>query len=127
MMEYILAGKRDGEYEARIRGIRYKTSRAFMELLEAYALHVESGRSVEDVCHNGICIETGNEIDDYYRNGLKFLPVAKRLEKIRSRLVSKLDPMIRARTEEIMPVLAETGEFPNEAELRGRSLFMARE
>lgn len=127
MMEFILAGKRDEGYGSRVRGIEYKASRGFKDLLDAYALHIENSRGFEDVCHNGVCIESGREIGDYYRDGLKFLPVAKRLEKIRNRLVSKLDPMIRTRSEEIVPVLAEAGEFPNEAEVRARSALMARE
>jgi DNA helicase-2/ATP-dependent DNA helicase PcrA len=127
MMEYLLSEKKGAEYEARARAVEYKSSHAFMELLGRYARHIEENLDFTDICHNGFRIEAKEEIEEYFRNGLKFLPVTKRLEKIRSRLIGKIDPMIRERIEEVMEELAKTGEYPDKAEIRGRSTFIARE
>lgn len=127
MMEYLLAGRKDENYGTRTRAVEYKSSRAFMELLGRYARYIEENRSFMDVTHNGILIESKEEIEEYFRDGLKFLPVCRRLEKIRSRLTVKIDPMIRVRIDELVQELAKSGEYPDRAEIRGRSTFIARE
>lgn len=126
-MEYILSCHSHKACRARIEGIRYKASAAFSEILKKYVVYLIDTITFEDVEYNGIIIESKEEISDYFRNGLKFMPPMKRLEKIRNRLVSKLDPLIKERIEQVMPVLAETGEYVDEAEIRGRSAFIARE
>jgi DNA helicase II / ATP-dependent DNA helicase PcrA len=127
MMEYLLTGKDDNEYKIRTQGMEYKASHAFMELLGRYARYIEENWSFEDITYNGLCIEAKKEITEYFRVGLKFLPISKRLDKIRNRLISKIDPLVQVRIEELVQELAKSGEYPDKAEIRGRSIFIARE
>jgi DNA helicase-2/ATP-dependent DNA helicase PcrA len=87
---------------------------------------VEENRRFEDISFNGELIETGEDILNYFSIELKFLPVAKRLEKIKSRLTAKLDILIRERIEEMVIEVANTGEYPNASEIRARSIFIVR-
>lgn len=133
-MEYLLQGvAADGEYEGdsspfqdRVRGIKHKSSKTIIKELREYALYVEQSRKFEDVDFNGELIETGKEIMQYFLAELKFLPIVKRLEKIRNRLTAKLDILMRRRIEEVVLKLAKTGEYPDAAEIRGRSIFVVR-
>lgn len=127
MMEYLLTGKNGEDYKTRTQGMEYKASNDFMELLGCYARHIEENWSFEDVSHNGLCIESKEEITGYFMEGLKFLPISKRLEKIRNRLIGKIDLLMRERIEEVMQELAKLGEYPDKAEIRGRSTFIVRE
>lgn len=113
-------------FQARISGIKYKSSEAITKELQHYALYIEESRKFEDVYFNGELIETGEEILHYFIEELKFLPVAKRLEKIGNRLTAKLSILMRRRIEEVVLEIAKTGEYPNAAEIRGRSIFFVR-
>lgn len=125
-MEYILSCKKVSGYDTRIGGIAYKASAGFINVLKGYAKNIEDSISFEDIAYNGVVIETKEEIGEYF-NGLKFLPPVKRLEKIRNRLVDKLDPLMRERIEQLIAELAETGEYLDKAEMRGRATYMTRE
>lgn len=125
-MEYILTQKEKPYYKKRIEGIKFKASADFVKILKKYASYIEANYTFENIEHKGVVIESAEEIYDYFINGLKFLPVEKRLEKIRNRLISKLDPFIKERVEELSSELAESGDFVDKAEIRGRSTFIAR-
>ena len=111
----------------RIEGIRYKASFEIIEHLRENVQHFEKGRVFHDVVFRGEMIETADELMQYFHEDLKFLPVAKRLDKIRSRLTSKLDILVRKRVEEVVIEVAKSGEYINAAEIRGRSIAKVRE
>lgn len=111
---------------ARVSGVKYKSSIDVIADIGSYARYIEEHREFTDLSFNGSLIETGEEIAKYFREALKFLPVVKRLEKIKSRLTEKLDMLMRARVEEVVAEVADTGEYPNPAEIRGRSIFIVR-
>ena len=111
---------------ARISWIKYKSSETIIKELQRYAIDIEKGRRFGDIYLNNELIETGEEIFQYFIKELKFLPIAKRLEKITNRLTAKLDILVRRRIEEVALEVAKTGEYPNAAEIRGRSIFIAR-
>lgn len=126
-MEYILTARQQPDYQHRIAGIKFKASSLFVKILKNYAKYFEAGRVFDDIEYKGSIIESKEEIRDFFAEGLKFLPVEKRLLKIRNRLIEKLDPLIKNRIEELIPVIANTGEYPDKVEIKGRSIFMARE
>lgn len=121
-----IVGGDSSQFQARIRRIKYKSSDKIINELRHYVLSTEECRRFEDVNYNGELIETGEEILKYFSEDLIFLPIAKRLEKIRNRLNAKLDALMRKRIEEVVLEVAESGEYPNAAEIRGRSIFIVR-
>lgn len=106
----------------RIEGIKYKASFEIMENLRRHVEKIEKSRVFHDVVFREELIETAEEISQYFFEALRFLPVIKRLEKIRSRLTSKLDILVRKRIEEVLPEVANSGEYINATEIRGRSI-----
>ena len=126
-MEYMLTKKKLPGYQERVEGIKYKASTAFVKILKNYLKYFEDSKAFEDIEYNGVIIETKEEIREFFIEGLKFLPPEKRLIKIRNRLVSKLEPYIKERIEQLMLELADTGEYPDKVEIKGRSIFIARE
>lgn len=126
-MEYILTRKESEGYPARIKGMEYKASAGFVKVLVKYAEFLEKSKTFEDIIWKDTVIEKKDDIREFFIDGLKFLPPVKRLEKIRNRLVTKLDPLIKERVEELIPVLTESGEFLDKAEIRGRCTYIARE
>lgn len=117
----------DTDRHQRLEGIRYKASFEIMEHLRQYVRQIEENRVFHDIVFRGESIETGDEIARYFHEGLKFLPVAKRLDKIKNRLTSKLDTLIRKRIDEVVREVAETGEYINTTEIRGRSIALVHE
>ncbi|NJD01472.1 MAG: helicase [Ruminiclostridium sp.] len=126
-MEYMLTGRKSPGYQERIEGIKYKASTSFVKVLKNYLKYFEDNKAFEDIEYNGVIIETKEEIREYFIEGLRFLPPEKRLIKIRNRLVSKLEPFIKERIERLALVLADTGEYIDKTEIKGRSTFIARE
>ena len=126
-MEYILTAKNLPGYQARIKGIKYKASTAFVKVLKNYVKYFEENKTFEDIVYHDVMIETKEEMREFFSEGLKFLPPEKRLTKIRNRVVNKLDPFIKERIKQLTRELADTGEYVDKAEMKGRSTFMARE
>lgn len=126
-MEFILSGINSEDYGIRMAGIRFKAATMFTELLKKYAKYIENSRSFEDITYGDVLVEAGSEIDTYFRRDMATLPVSMRLEKIKNRLFSLLDPLIRKRAEEIIIDLADSGEYVDKDEMKARSLLMARE
>ena len=126
-MEYMLTKRKLPGYRERVEGIKYKASTAFVKTLKNYLKYFEDSKAFEDIEYNGVIIETKEEIREFFIEGLKFLPPEKRLIKIRNRLVSKLEPYIKERIEQLILELADTGEYPDKVEIKGRSIFIARE
>lgn len=128
-MEYILTAEKDLWYDARMSGIRYKSSKEFVKVLRSYAdfLAKEYEERFEDIVWKDTVLGTREEIQEYFRRDLSFLPIGKRLEKIRNRYFSLMDPLIKERIDQLVVELADSGEFVNEAEILGRSTFLARE
>jgi len=114
------------QFLARVSAVKYKSSADIVKDIYNYSRYVEEHREFHDLSFNGNLIETGEEIAKYFREELIFLPVMKRLEKIRSRLTEKLDILMRARIEEVVIEVANMGEYPDPAEIRGRSIFIVR-
>lgn len=125
-MEYILSYREQHMYKYRIMGIKYKSSTEFVNILKGYITHIEDNICFEDIIYNDSVVETREEILEYF-NGLKFLPLARRLDKIRSRLIGKIDLLIKERVEQVILELADTGEYLDKVEIRGRATFLVRE
>ncbi len=111
----------------RIDGIKYKASFEIIDHLRRHVEKIEKSRVFHDVVFRGELIETAEELSQYFFEALRFLPVVKRLDKIRSRLTSKLDILFRKRVEEVVPEVANMVEFIDPAEIRGRSIAIVRE
>lgn len=87
-MEYLMTQREAPGYSTRVQGIRFKTSRAFLQLLDAYVRHLESGAQlpVQDIEFQGRLIMGSDEMLDRLRNRYSDLPYAKRVGMLYRRI-----------------------------------------
>ncbi len=118
LIEYLLDDRGKNSKE-RNEGIRYKSSWNFIERIKEYVNYLgNEGFSFEDVFFNDVLIESKEELEKYFYKELKFLPVIKRLEKIKGRLIKLLKEPEKQRSKEIRLRIEQSGEFMLKEELR---------
>lgn len=85
-MEYILSGYCE---EIRLKGIKFKASITFLNIIKNYIKYIESAQSwvFEDINFKENLIISGIEIKNLFVNDYKQIPFLKRLEKLRNRLL----------------------------------------
>ncbi len=89
-MEYILSRK---EHSTRLKAIKFKASERFLGFLERYINYLKEGKSLrfEDLIYNGQTICSAEEITALFTEDYSRIPYAKRLEKLRQRLIFLLE------------------------------------
>lgn len=128
LMEYILSGRNQPGYAERIRNIKYKSSKEFVKILKNYVEYLgDSGIRFSDIFHNNKVIISGKKISELYRKDYSYLPVFKRLQKLKQRLYFLLEPIERERIEEVRLTLADSGNFVDRGEIEARSILIVRE
>lgn len=87
-MEYLFTQRSAPEYALRVQSIRYKASPAFLQLIEAYVQHLESGAhlDLQDIYFRGRLIMDRHEMLHRLRHRYKDLPYAKRLGMLYRRI-----------------------------------------
>ncbi|HHW47237.1 MAG TPA: UvrD-helicase domain-containing protein [Clostridiaceae bacterium] len=128
LMEYILSKRNRPEYADRINSIKYKSSREFADVLKNYVEYLESkGINFNDVIYKNNIIVSSERINELFRKDFSYLPVIKRLRKLRQRLFYLLGPYEQRRMEEIRQELAESGDFVDKGEINARSALIVRD
>jgi DNA helicase II / ATP-dependent DNA helicase PcrA len=128
MMEYILTSKKHVEYEKRIRNIKYKSSIKFVEVLKQYADYVEkTDRNFTDLVFKDKLIISINQLEELYYKDYINLPLKRRLNKIRERIMFLLEPHKKERLSEIYEELWETGSYIEEREATEKAINIVRE
>lgn len=94
-LEYLLAPGHDNDFAGRVEGIRYKSSPEFLEVLHNYVRFLEDGEDTGfwDVEHEGQLIMSKEEMRRLFTESYGDLAYAKRLEKIRQRVLFLLQPL----------------------------------
>ncbi|KPU45205.1 helicase IV [Oxobacter pfennigii] len=96
MMEYILSSQDSPAYQRRMNSIKYKSSMEFIHVLKQYVNHVQkAGRSFDDIIFGGKLIISSKELRELFHNDYIDLPIKRRLQKIKNRILYLLEPYER--------------------------------
>jgi DNA helicase-2/ATP-dependent DNA helicase PcrA len=127
MMEYILGQKDKPGYKKRINNIKFKSSIEFADMLKKYAAYVEvKERDFTDIVYGNKLIISSEGLKKLYHNDYFKLPLKKRLQKIRERIMFLLKPYEEERIREVVHELNVTGSYINKAEIREKSISRVR-
>ncbi|MCE5234730.1 MAG: UvrD-helicase domain-containing protein [Eubacteriales bacterium] len=109
-LEYLLAGRERPTYAARSESVRFKSSEEFRQLLKAYAEQVQKdGPAFSDLYFREKLLISAREQKKLFAEDYAFLPFARRLIKLKSRIEYLLKPMEDARKREVAAALSEQG------------------
>lgn len=118
LMEYILTAKKWNDYEIRIKNIKYKSSLGFVEVLKRYIIEVEKmDRGFMDIVFRDKLLVSSKELEELYQKDYVRLPLKKRLDKIRERVLFLIEPFEEERLNEIFQELWNTGDYLDEIEV----------
>lgn len=127
LMEYLLSCRSLTDYNTRVKCIMYKCSNAFASVLKNYVHYLDTeGITFDDVVYLDTIIISKNEMLELYHKDYAFLPIVKRLEKIRHRILYLIEPFRKERTLQIQKILAEEKEYVVEGKIKARSILFAR-
>lgn len=123
MMEFILTEKQSSDYEIRIKNIKYKSSLEFIEALKRHADSIEkAGKSFKDIFFRDKLIVSSKDLEELYYKDYINLPLKRKLNKIRERILFLLKPYEKERINEIYEELWNTGYFIDEREVREKAV-----
>lgn len=122
MMEYILDSNEKLTYQDRIKNIKFKTSVEFMNILKQYVNYLETmDRGFKDIFVRGKLIISSKDIQKLFFEDYSNLPVKRRLEKIKSRIVFLIEPYEKAWIDEIYKELFKSGDYIDKEEMIEKS------
>ena len=128
MMEYILASKEKPAYQKRIRNIKYKSSIEFIDILKKYVTYVEKiDRNFTDIIFRGKLIISSKDLQELFYKDYFQLPLKRRLQKIRERILFLLKPYEKERIREVADELDDSGIFIDKVEITERSIAVVRD
>ena len=128
MMEYILGSNEKLTYQDRIKNIQFKTSVEFVEILKQYINYVETvDRSFKDIVVRGKLIISSEDIKNLFFNDYSNLPIKRRLEKIKSRIIFLIEPYEQSWIDEIYQELFKSGDFIQKEEMIEKSTLIVKE
>lgn len=127
MMEYILNNNGKITYKDRIENIEFKTSLEFTNILKQYLNYLETDdRCFEDIIVRGKLIISSEELQTLFSNDYSNLPIKKRLEKIKSRIIFLIEPYEKSWIDEIFKKLQASGDYIEKEEMMEKSTFIVR-
>ncbi len=110
-LEYLLEERGSARYLVRSAGIRLKSSAEFVALLIQYARKLtDNAAGLGDVMFRGKMVMSESEAAQLLRSEYSYLPLEKRVEKIKRRVDWLLDEIAEKRFEEACKELAESPE-----------------
>jgi len=128
MMEYILSSKHHSDYGKRMKNIKYKSSFEFIDILKQYAASVEKAdRNFKDIVFKDKLIISAKDLEELYYKDYINLPLKRRLDKIKERVLFLLKPFEKERINEIYDGLWNTGSFVDEMEAKEKAIASVRE
>lgn len=123
MMEYILSSRKNYSYQKRIANIKFKSSIEFIDVLKRYVSFLEKqDRIFSDIIFKDRLIISSGEIKELFYKNYALLPLKKRLQKIKERILFLVEPYKKKRIEEIACKLNNLDYYMDKAEISKRSL-----
>jgi len=128
MMEYILAAKEKPTYQRRIANIKYKSSIEFIDTLKKYVAYVEKlDRNFSDISFRGKLIISSKELEELFSKDYISLPLKRRLQKIRERILFLLEPYEKEQIRVVADELMNSGDYLERVEATQKSIAIIRE
>ena len=127
MMEYILASKKESDYQIRINNIKFKSSKEFIDILKRYVTFMEKeDTNFKNIKFRGDLIISSQDLDELFFKDYANLPRKRRLQKIRERILFLLKPYEEQRIEEVAGELKDSGSYLDKAEIIEHSTAMVK-
>ncbi|UYZ37929.1 AAA family ATPase [Clostridium beijerinckii] len=127
MMEYILASKKEADYQIRINNIKFKSSKEFIDILKRYVTFMEKeDTNFKNIKFRGDLIISSQDLDELFFKDYANLPRKRRLQKIRERILFLLKPYEEQRIEEVAGELKDSGSYLDKAEIIEHSTAMVK-
>ncbi|MBN3346509.1 helicase [Clostridium botulinum] len=128
MMEYILVSKKNGVYEKRINNIKFKSSMEFMDILKAYVGYLEKmDRNFTDITFRGDLIISSKDIEELFFKDYVKLPLKRRLQKIRRRILFLMEPYEKHWVKEESEEFKNSGNYIDNVEIMERSINIVKD
>lgn len=122
MMEKIFGDKSEQSYDIRIKSLKFKSSAEFVNLLKIYIKHLEKvGRDFNDITLRGKTIISAVEIKELFYKDYKRLPLKRRLEKLKQRILYLIEPYEKTLVDKAVKEMDESGEYLDKDEIVKRS------
>ncbi len=122
MMETILASKKEAAYQIRIDNIKFKASMEFIDILKMYVIFLEKmDRNFKDITFRSKLIISTRDLEELYFKDYVQLPLKKRLQKIRERILFLLKPHEEHRIEEVADELKNSDSYMDKIEIMKHS------
>lgn len=127
MMEYILGSKEETSYKKRISNIKYKSSMEFIDVLKQYVTYVEKAdRNFKDIIFRDKLIISSMDLQKLFFKDYMQLPVKRRLQKIKGRILFLIEPYEKHRIEEVAIELKDSGSYIDKVEIMERSIAIVK-
>lgn len=118
MMEKIFGDKSEPFYDVRIKSLKFKSSVEFVNLLKVYIEHLEKiSRDFEDITLRGKAIISAVEIQELFYKDYKSLPLKRKLEKLRQRILYLIEPYKKRLVDKAVEEAEESGEYLEKDEI----------
>ncbi|WP_461615649.1 HelD family protein [Clostridium sp. Marseille-QA1073] len=118
MMEKIFGDKSEPFYDVRIKSLKFKSSVEFVNLLKVYIEHLEKiSRDFEDITLRGEAIISAVEIQELFYKDYKSLPLKRKLEKLRQRILYLIEPYKKRLVDKAVEEAEESGEYLEKDEI----------
>lgn len=128
MMEYILASKKDAAYQIRKSNIKFKASMEFIDILKRYVTFLEKlDRNFKDITFRGNLIISSQDLEELFFKDYVQMPLKRRLQKIRERILFLLKPYEEHRIEEVADELKNSDSYIDKIEIIKRSTAMVKD
>lgn len=118
MMEYILDSKKEDIYKERVKSIKFKSSKQFISILKEYVNYLESvNRKFRDIVFKDNLIISAKEIEELFFMDYRNMPLKRRLEKLRERILYLLEPYEKGRIGEVTKDIKEYDNYVDDEEI----------
>jgi DNA helicase II / ATP-dependent DNA helicase PcrA len=119
MMEYILASKKSLNYQNRIDNIKYKSSMEFIDVLKKYVAYIEKmDKNFKDIIIKDEIIVSSKELQNLFLKDYAQLPLKRRLQKIRERILFLIEPYEKNMIEKTADELRDSGSYIDKEEIK---------
>lgn len=127
MMEYILASKKEAVYQIRKSNIKFKASMEFIDILKRYVTFIEKvDRNFIDITFRGNIIVSSQDLEELFFKDYVQLPLKRRLQKIKERVLFLLKPYEEHRIREVADELRNSGFYLDKTEIMEHSTVMVK-
>ncbi len=98
------------DYDTRLAGIRWKSSAPFIQTMKDYAAYLAKSVKLEPVVFRDTVVASRKELQDLLNLDYSYMPLHRRLDKVRRRVLWLLRPLEQNRRKEVAKDLAENPE-----------------